>query len=89
MGLVFMIVVGGILGLLATFMQRTLRMHGLQANVAAGLTGSLAAGLIIGPELGLGTLLCEPYTPQDMLLVTIGAIKTIALVAIYRQMRLR
>jgi uncharacterized membrane protein YeaQ/YmgE (transglycosylase-associated protein family) len=61
MGLLFMIVVGAILGWLAAIVLKIEASRGILLNMAAGVAGALLAGLIVGPLLLGGTSLLAGY----------------------------
>ena len=71
MGLVFLIVIGGMMGWLAAIIARAetgpARMH----NILVGIAGALAAGLALNSLLGGGDLLAGQYS-VDALLVALG-----------------
>lgn len=54
MGLVILIIVGAILGWLATILLRIEDSRGVLLNMAAGTVGSVGAGLIAGPGTVFG-----------------------------------
>lgn len=85
MGIVFMIVVGGISGLLAVYLQRRFVWRGLLADMLAGMGGAVATGLLVCPGLGLGSLSHEPYSPYAIALVALGAILATALAVVLRR----
>ena len=62
MGLLFIIVVGAILGWLAAIILRIETPRGILLNIAAGIAGALLTGLVIGPLLlGSASLLGGYY----------------------------
>lgn len=89
MGIVFMIVVGGISGLLAAHLQRRFAWRGLAANMLIGTGGAFSAGLLVCPGLGLGSLLHEPYSASAIVLVSLAAMIAAGLGVIWRERPLR
>ena len=57
MGLVFLVVLGGILGWLAAIINRTENARGMLRNLVAGVGGALLTGLVLAPLLGVGRVL--------------------------------
>ena len=88
MGVAFMIVVGGISGLFALQLQRRFEWRGLFVNMLIGICGAVAAGLLVCPGLGLGSLLHEPYDGWAILLVSVAAMIAAGLGVILRERRL-
>ncbi len=74
MGVVFLVVVGSILGWLAAIIMRTEDARGVLLNVAAGIGGALATGLAVAPLLGLGTILDGRHSIAGLLTALAGAI---------------
>lgn len=78
MGLVFMIVMGAILGWLAAIVMRAESRRGLTRNIGSGIAGALGAGLGVSPLVGGGSLLAESYSVTALLLALAGSILVIA-----------
>jgi uncharacterized membrane protein YeaQ/YmgE (transglycosylase-associated protein family) len=79
MGLLFMIVVGAILGWLAAIVLKIEAPRGILLNIAAGVVGALLTGLFIGPLLlGSASLLAGYYRVGSLLLSLAGSIVLIA-----------
>jgi len=66
MGLIFMIVVGGTLGWLATIVLRAENTPGMLRNGAVGIGGALASGLGLTPLVGDGDLLRGSYSVEAL-----------------------
>lgn len=79
MGLLFMIVVGAILGWLAAIVLRIETPRGIVLNMTAGVAGALLAGLFIGPLLlGSASLLAGYYRVGSLALSLVGSLVVIA-----------
>jgi uncharacterized membrane protein YeaQ/YmgE (transglycosylase-associated protein family) len=79
MGLLFMIVVGAILGWLAAIVLKIEAPRGILLNISAGVVGALLMGLFIGPLLlGSASLLAGYYRVGSLLLSLAGSIALIA-----------
>lgn len=78
MGLVFMIVMGAILGWLAAIVLYAESRTGLFRNIGAGVVGALAAGLLVSPLVGGGSLLSERYSVTALLVALLGSVVLIA-----------
>jgi uncharacterized membrane protein YeaQ/YmgE (transglycosylase-associated protein family) len=86
MGLLFMIVVGGILGWLAAIILKIESPRGVLLNIAAGVSGALFTGLLAGSLLGGSSLLGGHYQVESLLLSLVGSIVVVASFnLIYRQ----
>jgi uncharacterized membrane protein YeaQ/YmgE (transglycosylase-associated protein family) len=79
MGLLFMIVVGAILGWLAAIFLRIESPRGILLNIAAGIGGAVVTGLFIGPLLlGSASLLAGYYRVGSLALSLVGSLVVIA-----------
>ena len=84
MGLVFLLVIGGLLGWLAAIIMRAETRRGIAFNIAAGIAGALVAGLVIGPLLGRGNLLEGAYSVDGLLVAFAGTVLFLFLVNMFR-----
>lgn len=73
MGLIFLIVVGGTLGWLATIVLRAENVVGVARNAAVGIGGALASGLGLTPLVGEGDLLRGSYSVDALVISLIGS----------------
>jgi uncharacterized membrane protein YeaQ/YmgE (transglycosylase-associated protein family) len=83
MGLVFLLVVGGLLGWVAAIIMRAETSRGIALNVAAGIAGALIAGLVIGPLIGRGNLLEGTYSVDGLLVACAGTVVFLFLVNLF------
>jgi uncharacterized membrane protein YeaQ/YmgE (transglycosylase-associated protein family) len=84
MGLVFLVVVGGMLGWLAAIIMRKEDSRGLALNVAVGIAGALVAGLVVHPLLGGGSLLDGSYSVDGLLTALFGSVAVLLAVNLLR-----
>lgn len=90
MGLLFMLIVGAILGWLAAILLRIEAPRGILLNIAAGVAGALLMGLFIGPLLlGSASLLGGFYEVGSLLLSLVGAFILIAALNMFWPKQLR
>lgn len=80
MGLLILVVVGALLGWLATIILRTEDGRTILTNALVGVLGSLVTGLIAGNGAVFGTV-----SGAALLWAVLGSIVTIALFNIVRQ----
>ena len=84
MGLVFLIVIGGMLGWLAAIITRADTGLAPLRNVLLGLAGSLVTGLVIAPLVGGSSLLDGQYTVASLLTALTGSVGVLLLVNLWR-----
>jgi uncharacterized membrane protein YeaQ/YmgE (transglycosylase-associated protein family) len=56
MNLIIWLVVGGVLGWLASLVMKTDGQQGIFLNIVVGIIGALIAGFVIAPMFGTGTI---------------------------------
>ena len=88
MGIVIWLVVGGVVGWLASIVMRTDGQQGLLLNVVVGIVGALLAGFVVSPLLGVGTI-NEGISVATFLVSLVGAIMLLAIVNLFRRGRPR
>jgi uncharacterized membrane protein YeaQ/YmgE (transglycosylase-associated protein family) len=89
MGLILALVVGGIIGWLASIVMRTDAQQGILLNIVVGIVGSLLGGFLLGPLLGGGNLLEGTLDIRTLLVALLGAIILLAIVNLFRRGRVR
>ena len=89
MGLIIALVVGGIIGWLASIVMRTDAQQGILLNIVVGIIGSLLGGLVLGPVLGGGNLLSGSLDFRTLLVALLGAVILLAIVNLFRRGRVR
>lgn len=85
MGLIILIIVGGILGWLASLVMRTDGQQGIFLNVIVGIVGALLAGFILNPMLGGGNIMSGDFSASSLLVSFIGAVVLLAIVNLVRR----
>ncbi|HET9448487.1 MAG TPA: GlsB/YeaQ/YmgE family stress response membrane protein [Steroidobacteraceae bacterium] len=88
MGILVWLIVGGVVGWLASIVMRTDAQQGILLNVVVGIVGALLAGFIVSPLLGIGTI-NEGISIATFLVSLVGAIILLAIVNLFRRGRVR
>ena len=89
MGLVFLIVIGGMLGWLAAIIVRAESPPAQQANILIGIAGALVTGLVINPLVGGSDLLDGQYSVDALLIALTGSVAVLLAVNLWRSGELR
>ena len=84
MGILVWLIVGGVVGWLASIVMRTDAQQGILLNVVVGIVGALLAGFIVSPMLGVGTI-NEGISVATFLVSLVGAIILLAIVNLIRR----
>ena len=84
MGLVFLIVIGGMLGWLAAIVTRAGSGAVTLRNILVGIAAALVTGLVINPLLGGSNLLDGQYGIDALLVALTGTGAILLLVNLWR-----
>lgn len=87
MTFILWIIVGGILGWLASIVMKTNDQQGMILNVVVGIVGAFLGGLLLGPLLGTGTINQSDFSVGSLLVSFLGAIILLAIVNFFRRSR--
>jgi len=85
MNFIIWIVVGGILGWLASKVMRTDAQQGVLLNVIVGIVGALLAGWFLAPLFGVSTINQDNFSIPGLLISFLGAIILLAIVNLIRR----
>ncbi|MET0361785.1 MAG: GlsB/YeaQ/YmgE family stress response membrane protein [Sphingobium sp.] len=80
MGLILWLVVGGVVGWLASLIMRTDAQQGVVLNIVVGIVGAFLAGLLFN-----GGTINQAITIQTFLVSLVGAIVLLAIVNLVRR----
>ncbi|HEU4650212.1 MAG TPA: GlsB/YeaQ/YmgE family stress response membrane protein [Croceibacterium sp.] len=84
MGLVFLIVIGAMLGWLAAIITRADSAAAKLRNVLTGVAGALITGLVINPLVGGSDLLDGQYGIDSLVLALTGSVVVLLLAHVWR-----
>ena len=79
------IIVGGLLGWIASMIMHTDAEQGPLLNVIVGIVGAFLAGLIITPLIGGGNINQGDFSLTSLLISLLGAIVLLAIVNLLRR----
>ena len=89
MNLIIWLVVGGLIGWVASMIMRTDGQQGIVLNVVVGIIGALLGGWLIGPMLGQGSINSGDFSLGGLLVSLLGAVVLLAIVNLFRRGRAR
>ena len=84
MGIIIWLIVGGLVGWVASIIMRTNAQQGILLNVVVGIVGAILAGFLISPLVGVGTI-NSGLTAGSFLVSLLGAIVLLAIVNAFRR----
>lgn len=85
MNFLLIIIIGGILGWLASMVMRTDGQQGLFLNIVVGVVGALLAGFIITPLLGQSPITAGDFDIGSLVVSFLGALVLLAIVNLIRR----
>ena len=85
MGLIMWLIVGGVIGWLASIIMRTDAQQGILLNIVVGIVGAFIGGLVITG----GSINNAPLNLTTFLVSLLGAVILLAIVNLVRRGRVR
>ncbi|KPF65072.1 GlsB/YeaQ/YmgE family stress response membrane protein [Porphyrobacter sp. AAP60] len=85
MTFIMVIVVGGILGWLASIVMRTDAQQGILLNVVVGIVGAVVAGFLITPLIGGAPITSGAFDIRSLIASFIGAVVLLGVINLLRR----
>ena len=85
MNFIIWIIVGGILGWIASLIMRTDAQQGVGLNIVVGIIGALVAGFLLTPLFGIATINQSNFSLPSLLVSLLGAVILLAIVNLFRR----
>ncbi|HZV98203.1 MAG TPA: GlsB/YeaQ/YmgE family stress response membrane protein [Methylophilaceae bacterium] len=85
MNFLIWIIIGGILGWLASLVMRTDAQQGIVLNIIVGIVGALLGGWLLAPLFGTGTINQNDFSVGSLLVSFLGAVILLAVVNLLRR----
>ena len=85
MGLIILLIVGGVVGWLASIIMRPDAQQGIFLNVVVGIVGAVLAGLIVTPLIGGAPITSGSISIQSVLVSLVGAVALLAIINLFRR----
>ena len=79
------IILGGILGWLASLLMRTNAQQGVFLDIIVGIIGAFLGGLLLAPLFGTGTINQNDFSLSGLLVSLLGAVILLAIVNLFRR----
>lgn len=83
--LIIWLVIGGIIGWVASLLMRTDAQQGVFLNVVVGIVGAALAGWFISPLVGVATINQGSFSLGGLVVSLLGAIVLLAIVNLVRR----
>ena len=88
MGILIWLIIGGIVGWLASIIMKRDGQQGIIMNVVVGIVGAFIGGLLIGPLLGAGSI-NDGISVMSFVVSLIAAVILLAIVNLFRRGKAR
>ncbi|CAN5313514.1 GlsB/YeaQ/YmgE family stress response membrane protein [soil metagenome] len=85
MNFIIWIIVGGILGWLASIVMKTDAQQGMLLNVIVGIVGAFLGGWLLSPLFGAGTINANDFSIMGLFVSFLGAVILLAIVNLLRR----
>ncbi len=85
MNIIIWLVVGGLIGWVASMLMRTDAQQGVILNVVVGIVGALLGGFLLAPLFGTGTINSNDFSLASLGISLLGAVILLAIVNLVRR----
>lgn len=85
MDFIIWLVVGGLIGWVASMIMRTDGQQGIILNIVVGIIGAALGGWLISPLVGVGTINQGSFSVGALVVSLIGAVVLLAIVNLVRR----
>jgi uncharacterized membrane protein YeaQ/YmgE (transglycosylase-associated protein family) len=89
MNFIVWLIVGGLIGWIASKIMKTDAQQGIGLNIVVGIVGALLAGWLITPLIGGATINQGDFSLSGLVISLLGAIVLLAIVNLFRRGRTR
>jgi uncharacterized membrane protein YeaQ/YmgE (transglycosylase-associated protein family) len=83
MNFIIWLIVGGLVGWVASIVMGTNRQQGILLNVIVGIVGAFVAGLVLTPYFGISTINQNNFSFPALMVSLLGAIILLAVVSLF------
>lgn len=85
LNLIIWLVLGGILGWIASMVMRTDGDQGILLNIVVGIVGAFLAGYLLSPVLGISTINQNNFSLPSLVVSLLGSIIFLGVINIFRR----
>jgi uncharacterized membrane protein YeaQ/YmgE (transglycosylase-associated protein family) len=89
MNIIIWLVVGGLIGWLASIVMRTDARQGILLNVVVGVVGAVLGGWFLSPLVGVSTINQGNFSITGLVVSLVGAVALLAIVNLVRRGAIR
>jgi uncharacterized membrane protein YeaQ/YmgE (transglycosylase-associated protein family) len=85
MNIIIWLIIGGVLGWLASIVMKTDGQQGIFLNVIVGIIGAMLGGWVLSPLFGVSTINQDNFSVPGLLISFLGAVILLAIVNLVRR----
>ena len=85
MNFIIWLIVGGLIGWVASMIMRTDAQQGVILNVVVGIIGAMLGGWLLAPMFGTGTINQNDFSLAGLGVSLLGAVVLLAIVNLFRR----
>lgn len=85
MNFLLWLIVGGLVGWVASMIMKTDAQQGILLNIVVGIVGAFLAGLVLSPMLGISTINQGNLSIPSLLVSLLGAVLLLFIVGLIRR----
>ena len=85
MNFIAWLVIGGLIGWVASMIMKTDAQQGVILNIVVGIVGAFLGGWLISPLVGVGTINQDNFSVPALLVSLAGAVVLLAIVKLVRR----
>jgi uncharacterized membrane protein YeaQ/YmgE (transglycosylase-associated protein family) len=89
MNFIVWIVIGGLIGWVASKIMNTDAQQGIFLNIVVGIVGAFLAGWLISPLVGVPTINQDAFSIGALVVSLIGAVILLAIINLFRRGKAR
>jgi uncharacterized membrane protein YeaQ/YmgE (transglycosylase-associated protein family) len=87
MSFIMWLIVGGLIGWVASMIMGTNDRQGMILNIVVGIVGAFLGGLLLAPLFGTGTINQNDFSIGSLAVSLLGAVILLAIVGFFRRGR--
>lgn len=85
MNIIVLLIVGGLIGWVASLIMRTDAQQGIFLNIVVGIVGAVLAGFLLTPLIGGAPITSGEVNIPSVLVSLLGAVVLLAIVNMFRR----
>jgi uncharacterized membrane protein YeaQ/YmgE (transglycosylase-associated protein family) len=89
MGFILWLIIGGVVGWLASLVMKRDASQGIVLNIVVGIVGALLGGWLISPLIGAPSINSGEISMASLLVSFLGAVVLLAIVNLFTRRRVR